>query len=237
MIRVSLFHKRSFLTVLAVLTCTILACQVPFLANLPGHNNGGSVPGPTSGPLKTLAESTSAPTLIATPPADQPTTAATPVAQASQMSGKQVPLGVSGDDVEKFYNYVFTSAPYNLDQNGNLYKRETDKQLCLNNRCANITLFGSPTEGAANLAAVFVSVPTDPTDQKQTMTSLTMLMSLAHYFTGDDKFPYQIMNDFVDAQAKKNALDRDVKFNDFIFTEIYDANTHDGTLGVKKVVN
>jgi hypothetical protein len=195
-------------------------------------------------PKQPLVGITPAPFATEVPPTEKPAPTravpnSAPTAEVPQSNGNQVPLGVSEADIQKFFNAdnIFAFGPYNITDNGAMYKRGTDKNLCLNNRCANMTLFGGATQGATNLAAVFISVPTNPANKTQTLTSLTMLMDLAHYFTGDDPFSYQIMNDFLNAQSQKIALNRNIKIKDYVFNEIYDPITYDATLGVSKQAN
>ena len=105
------------------------------------------------------------------------------------------------------------------------------KTLCLKGDCAAVTLLGP----ADNLVAVSAAVPTDPNNQAQTLTSVSLLMTLASHFTnGDVNYPTQMFQDIMDAQTNQKALNKKATVNGYKFSESYDPKTHIAAVGISK---
>ena len=103
--------------------------------------------------------------------------------------------------------------------------------LCIQSNCAAFTLLGP----AKDLMAVSMVVPTDPNDQTQTLTAITLLMDVASSFAGNNSdIPMQVMNDILKAQSNQKNLDKKFNINGYSFNESYDAKTHNAGLAISR---
>jgi hypothetical protein len=173
---------------------------------------------------------------IATPFPEEDSTetpdAALEPTQESQPDSTQSGMDTSREEMVQFLN---VGDAFRFEKPVDMAGFETvmgyHKTLCLKGDCAAVTLLGP----AENLVAVSAAVPTDPTSKAQTLTSITLLMTLASHFTGGDaNFPTQILNDVLDAQAKQKTMNKKTTVNDFTFTESYDSKTHIAGLVIAK---
>lgn len=103
--------------------------------------------------------------------------------------------------------------------------------ICLEGDCAAVTLLGPEDD----LQAVSAAVPTDPDDQTQTMTAVSLLMTLAGHFSGSaSDIPYQILEAVQNAQANNRSDEQIFEDNGYVFTISYDADSRIAGLTVSR---
>ena len=109
----------------------------------------------------------------------------------------------------------------------------THTWLCVDTNCAAVTL-GGPED---DLQVVAIVVPTDPDDSAQTTLSLLLLMTTAARFTDAqdvESVPTLILTDLTDAQSSGENFEKQIESSGYIFTESYDATTHNAGLAVSR---
>ncbi|NPV75392.1 MAG: hypothetical protein HPY59_03355 [Anaerolineae bacterium] len=159
------------------------------------------------------------PALQSTPPAPQP---------AAAGSG----LGVSRAEMIDFFGsggaFEF-DAPFTAQ--GKEVVMGSHTWLCLEGDCAAVTLLG-PEE---NLEAVSVAVPTDPNDDTQSATAMTLLMTLASRFSSSSSTtPFDVLDAVTKAQASRQNKEATFKNNGYTFNVSYDAASGIAALAVSR---
>jgi len=152
--------------------------------------------------------------------------------QAPKAGGEHPAMGVSRDEMIQFLNvgdaFNFKDP---VDSSGYEVVQGFHKTLCLKGDCAAVTLLG-PSE---NLLAVSAAVPTDPNNKAQTLSTVTLLMTVAAHFAGSDSvLPAQILKDVLDAQAQQSTLNKSTDANGYTFTESYNTQSHVAGLAIAK---
>jgi hypothetical protein len=169
----------------------------------------------------TAPEDTATPAEMATPADVNVPTTTGPVPSAKGM-------GVSRDQMIQYFNsgdaFDFGSVKQlsGLDAVTGIHKT-----LCVKGDCAAVTLLGP----ADDLLAVSAAVPTDPKDNVQTLTAITLLMNAAQYFSGDSgDVPTKIMVSISAAQVTGKDFDDTTTSNGYSFN--YNFNSKNGVASI-----
>jgi len=168
-------------------------------------------------------------------PVDQPTE--TPAAnEPGQGNGAVLDrgLGVSQAEMIDFYS---SGGAFQFGQptvvQGLEMIQGTHTWLCVEANCAAVTL-GGPKD---DLEVIAIVVPTQPDDSAQTTLGILLLMTTAARFTdaqATDIIPGQIMDDLLEAQKNSQNLEKTMESSGYVFTETYDAKTHNAGLAISR---
>lgn len=172
---------------------------------------------------------------VAVIPQETPALKSTPV--APQPAAPQPPaagggLGVSRAEMVDFFGsggaFEF-EAPFTAQ--GKEVVMGSHTWLCLEGDCAAITLLGAEDD----LEAVSIAVPTDPNDDTQSMTAITLLMTLAsHFSSSSSTVPFDVLDAVTSAQASRQNKEVTFKDNGYTFNVSYDAASRVAALAVSR---
>jgi hypothetical protein len=143
-------------------------------------------------------------------------------------------LGVTRAEMIEFYS---SGGAFTFDDPTTIQGLEivqgTHTWLCVDSNCAAVTL-GGPED---DLLVLSVVVPTQPDDGTQTTLGILLLMTTAARFTdaqADEVVPAQIMEDITNAQKASQNLEKAIESSGYVFTETYDAQTHNAGLAISR---
>lgn len=162
----------------------------------------------------------------------QEPTALQSVPTASKPSTAGSGLGVSRAEMMDFFGsggaFEF-DAPFTAQ--GKEVVMGSHTWLCLEGDCAAATLLG-PEE---SLEAVSVAVPLDPNDDTQSITAVTLLMTLASRFASSSStVPYDVLDAVTSAQANRQNKEVTFKDNGYTFNVSFDAASGIAALAVSR---